>query len=137
MFNQLKDNKTYYYCDYYGFQHESPAKHSHLFNRAFHFMILYFFKLDLMYVQCKIIYIAIVIININAVHSWIVIRKCLMETNTLLLASYPLGNTSQFNRPVMLNKIKRIKDKTLTVQSLKAFLLFINFHLGIKKGLID
>ena len=60
-----------------------------------------------------------------------------METNTLLLASYPLGNTSQFNRPVMLNKIKRIKDKTLTVQSLKAFLLFINFHLGKKKGLID
>jgi hypothetical protein len=96
-------------------------------------MILYFFKLDLMYVQCKIICIAIVIININAAHSWIVIRKCLMETNALPLASYPLGNTSQFNRPVMLNKIKRIKDKTLTAQSLKAFLLFINFHLGIKK----
>ena len=36
MFNQLKDNKTYYYCDYYGFQHESPAKHSHLFNNSFH-----------------------------------------------------------------------------------------------------
>jgi hypothetical protein len=34
----------------------------------------------------------------------------------------------------MLKKIKRIKDKTLTVQSFKAFLLFINFHLGIKKG---
>ena len=136
MFNQLKDNKTYYYCDYYGFHHESPAKHSHLFNSAFHFMIPYFLKLDLMYVQCKIICIAIVIININAAHSWIVIRKCLTETNTLPLASNPLGNTSQFNRPVMLNKIKRIKDKTLTVQSLKAFLIFINFHLGIKKRIL-
>jgi len=135
MFNQLKDNKTYYY-DYYGFQHESPAKHSHLFNNTFHFMILYFFKLDLMYGQCKIICIAIVVININAVHSWIVTRKCLTETNTLPLASYPLGNTNQLNRPVMLNKIKRIKDKTLTVQSLKAFLLFINFHLGIKKRVL-
>ena len=136
MFNQLKNNKTYYYCDYYGFQHESPAEHSHLFNRAFHFMILYFFKLDLMYVQCKIRCIAIVIKNINTVHSWIVRRKCLTETNTLPLASYPLGNTSQFNRPVTLNKIKRIKDKTFTVQSLKAFLLFINFHLGIKKRVL-
>ncbi len=99
-------------------------------------MILYFFKLDLMYFQCKIICIAIVTININAVHSWTVIRKCLMETNTLPLASYPLGNTNQFNKPVMLNKIKRIKDKTLTVQSLKAFLLFINFHIGIKKRVL-
>lgn len=133
MFNQLKDNKTYYYCDYYGFQHESPAKHSHFFNSAFHFMILYFFKLDLMYFQCKIICIVIMIININAVHSWIVIRKCRTETSTLPLASYPLGITSQFNRPVTLNKTKRIKDKTLTVQSLKAFLPFIIFHLGIKK----
>ena len=95
-------------------------------------MILYFFRLDLIYVQCKIICIAIVIININAVHSWIVVRKCLTEINTLPLASYPLGNTSQFNRPVMLNKIKRIKDKTLTVQSLTALLLFINFYLRIK-----
>ena len=136
MFNQLKDNKTYNYYDYYGFQHESPAKHSHLFNNTFHFMILYFFKLDLMYVQCKIICITIVIININAAHSWIVIRKCLTETNTLPFASYPLGNTSQFNRPVMLNKIKRKKEKTFTVQSLKAFLLFINFHLGIKKRVL-
>ena len=126
MFNQLKDNKTYY-NDYYGFQHESQAKHSHLFNSAFHFLILYFFKLDLMYFQCKIICIVIVIININAVHSWIVIRKCLTETNTLPFASYPLGNTNQFNRPVTLNKIKRIKDKTLTAQSLKAFVLFIFF----------
>ena len=134
MFNQLEDNNAYYYCDYYGFQHESPTKYSHLLNNTFYFMVMYFFKLDLMYVQCKIRCIAIVTININAVHSWIVIRKCLMETNTLPLASYPLGNTNQFNRPVMLNKIKRIKDKTLTVQSLKAFLLFINFHLGIKKG---
>lgn len=129
MFNQLKDNKTYYYCDYYGFQHESPVKHFHLFNKEFHFMILYFFKLDLMYFQCKIICIVIVIININAVHSWIVIRKCLTETNILPLASYPLGNTNQFNRPVTVNKIKRIKDKTLTAQSLKAFLLFIIFTL--------
>jgi len=136
MFNQLKDNKTYYYCDYYGFQHESPAKHSHLFNGTFHFMILYFFKLDLMYFQCKIICNVIVIININAVHSWIVIRKCLTETNTLPLASYPLGNTNQFNRPVMLNKIKRIKDKTLTAQSLKAFLLFIIFHLRKEKRVL-
>ena len=108
MFNQLKDNKTYYYCDDYGFHHGLPAKHYHLFNSAFHFMIPYFLKLDLMYVQCKTICIAIVTININAAHSWIVIRKCLTETNTLPLASYPLGNTSQFNRPVMLNKIKRI-----------------------------
>jgi len=99
-------------------------------------MIMYFFKLDLMYFQCKIICIAIVTININAVHSWIVIRKCLTETNTLPLASYPLGNTSQFNRPVMLNKIKRIKDKTLTVQSLKAFLLFINIYLEMKKRIL-
>jgi hypothetical protein len=127
MFNQLKDNKTYYYCDYYGFQHESLAKQSHLFNSAFHFMILYLFKLDLMYFQCKIICIIIVIININAVHSWIVIRKCLTETNIFPLASYPLGNTNQFNRPVTVNKIKRINDKTLTAQSLKAFLLFIIF----------
>ena len=136
MFNQLKDNKTYYYCDYYGFQHESPAKHSHLFNNSLYFMIMYLFKLDLMYFQCKIICIAIVTININAVHSWIVTRKCLTETNTLPLASYPLGNTSQFNRPVMLNKIKRIKDKTLTVQSLKAFLLFINIYLEMKKRIL-
>ena len=127
MFNQLKDNKTYYYCDYYGSQHESLAKQSHLSNSAFHFMILYLFKLDLMYFQCKIICIVIVIININAVHSWIVIRKCLTETNILPFASYPLGNTNQFNRPVTVNKIKRINDKTLTAQSLKAFLLFIIF----------
>jgi hypothetical protein len=55
-----------------------------------------------------------------------------MEINTLPFASYPLGNTSQFNSPVMLNKIKRIKEKTLIVQSLTALLLFINFLLGIK-----
>jgi hypothetical protein len=60
-------------------------------------------------------------------------RKCLRETRTLPLASYPLGKTSQFNRPVPLNKINRIKDETLTAQSLKAFLLFINFLLEIKK----
>ncbi len=46
MFNQLKDNKTYYYCDYYGFHDESPAKNSHLFNKACYFMIPYFFKFD-------------------------------------------------------------------------------------------
>jgi len=37
---------------------------------------------------------------------------------------------------VMLNKIKRIKDKTLTVQSLKAFLLFINIYLEMKKRIL-
>jgi hypothetical protein len=105
-----------------------PAKLFHLFINAFHFIILYFFRLDLMYVQCKNICIAIVIIKINPVHSWIVTRKCLTETNTLPLSSYPLGSTSQFYRPVTQTNIKRIKDKTLTVQSLTAFLLFINFH---------
>ena len=103
------------------------------FSMTFHFMMPYFFRLDRMYFQCKKRCITIVIKNISAVHSWTVIRKCLTDTNTLPLASYPLGNTSQFNRPVTLTRIKRIKDNTLTAQSLKAFSFFINFHLWIKK----
>jgi hypothetical protein len=45
------------------------------------------------------------------------IKKCLKETEKLPLASYPLGNTSQFNKPVINKIIRRIKDITLTVQS--------------------
>ena len=99
-----------------------------ILNNVFYFIIPYFFKLDLMYFQCKIICIIIVTINSNAAHSWTEVRKCLIETNMLPLASYPLGNTSQFNKPVMLSKTKRIKDKTLTIQSLNDLLLFIIFH---------
>jgi len=46
MLDQLKGNKADYYCDYYGFQHELPAKYPHLLNDACYFMIRCFFKLD-------------------------------------------------------------------------------------------
>jgi len=45
------------------------------------------------------------------------IKKCLKEVKKLPRASYPLGNTSQFSKPVLPKIIKRIKDITLTFQS--------------------
>jgi hypothetical protein len=65
--------------------------------------------------------------NINAAHSWIAIKKCLKETKKLPRASYPLGNTSQFSKPVIHKIIKRIKDITLTTQSLEDLPLDIHY----------
>ena len=44
-------------------------------------------------------------------------KKCLKGTKKLPRASYPLGNTSQFSKPVLHKTIKRIKEITLTIQS--------------------
>lgn len=63
--------------------------------------------------------------NISEAHSWIAIKRCLKDTKTLPRASYPLGNTSQFNKPVPHKITKRIKDVTLAVHSV------INFPLDI------
>jgi hypothetical protein len=56
-----------------------------------------------------------------------VIKKCLKETKKLPRASYPLGNTSQFSKPVIHKMIKRIKDITLTIQSFEDFPLDIHY----------
>jgi hypothetical protein len=45
------------------------------------------------------------------------IKKCLKETKKLPRTSYPLGNTSQFIKPVLHKIIKSIKEITLTIQS--------------------
>jgi hypothetical protein len=55
------------------------------------------------------------------------IKKCLKETEKLPLASYPLGNTSQFSKPVTNKIIKRIKDITLTIQSFEDLPLDIRY----------
>jgi len=55
------------------------------------------------------------------------IRKCLKETEKLPLTSYPLGNTSQFSKPVLNKIIKRIKDITLTIQSFEDLPLDIRY----------
>jgi hypothetical protein len=65
--------------------------------------------------------------NINAAHSCRAIKKCLKETEKLPLASYPLGNTSQFSKPVLNKTIKRIKDITLTIQSFEDLPLDIRY----------
>jgi hypothetical protein len=64
--------------------------------------------------------------NISAAHSCKAIRKCLKETKKLPRASYPLGNTSQFRKPVPHKKTKRIKDITLTIQSFEDLSLDIH-----------
>jgi hypothetical protein len=69
----------------------------------------------------------ITIINIRAVHSCIAIKKCLKETKELPRASYPLGKTSQFNKPVTHKIEKRIKDVTLTSQSFEDLPAGIHF----------
>jgi hypothetical protein len=56
-------------------------------------------------------------------------KKCLKEVKKLPRASYPLGNTSQFIKPVLPKIIKRIKDITLTFQSFKDFPLDIHYPL--------
>ena len=65
--------------------------------------------------------------NISAVHSWKAIKKCLKETKKLPRASYPLGNTSQFSKPVLHKIIKRIKEITLTIQSFEDLPLDIHY----------
>jgi len=57
------------------------------------------------------------------------IKKCLKETKKLPRASYPLGNTSQFSKPVLHKTIKRMKDITLTFQSFEDFPLDIRYPL--------
>jgi porphobilinogen deaminase len=65
--------------------------------------------------------------NISPAHSWRAIKKCLKETKKLPRASYPLGNTSQFIKPVLHKITKRIKDITFTVHSFKDFPLDIYY----------
>jgi len=57
------------------------------------------------------------------------IKKCLKEVKKLPRASYPLGNTSQFSKPVLPKIIKRIKDITLTFQSVEDLPLDIRYPL--------
>jgi hypothetical protein len=57
------------------------------------------------------------------------IKKCLKEVKKLPRASYPLGNTSQFSKPVLPKIIKRMKDITLTFQSFEDFPLDIRYPL--------
>ena len=67
--------------------------------------------------------------NINPAQWWTAIRKCLIEIRKLPLISYPLGKTSQFIRPVILNKMKRTKDIILTGQSVEVFFIYtLPFH---------
>jgi hypothetical protein len=65
--------------------------------------------------------ITITIMNINAVHSWTVIKKCLIETKKLPRASNPLGSMSQLTRPVPHKIIKRVNEITLMTQSFEFF----------------
>ena len=96
-------------------------------------VLLYFFKLDFTYDQCKAIWITTKTMNINAVHSCSATKKCLTETRKLPRASYPLGNTYPLSKPVTLRMINSIKDTTLTIQSLEAFLLaIISAYLSIQ-----
>jgi hypothetical protein len=55
------------------------------------------------------------------------IKKCLKETKKLPRASYPLGNASQFSKPVLHKIIKRIKDITLTIHSFEDLPLDIKY----------
>ena len=80
-------------------------------------MIPCFFKLDFTQGQCKTICIAIITMNINPAHSWRPIKKCLKETQKLPRPSYPLGNTSQFIKPVLNKKTKRRKEILLTIHN--------------------
>ncbi|MBW2592159.1 MAG: alkaline phosphatase family protein [Deltaproteobacteria bacterium] len=96
-------------------------------NLTVYFNTLYFLRLFLMYGQCKTRWMAMMIINPKATHSWTSRKKCLMEIKERSLVSYPLGNSSQFIRPVILSKIKSTNEATLTTQSLTAFLFGINF----------
>jgi hypothetical protein len=57
------------------------------------------------------------------------IKKCLKETKKLPRASYPLGNASQFSKPVLHKITKRTKDITLTFQSFEDFPLDIRYPL--------
>jgi len=57
------------------------------------------------------------------------IKKCLKETKKLPRASYPLGNKSQFSKPVLHKITKRRKDITLTFQSFEDFPLDIRYPL--------
>ena len=65
--------------------------------------------------------------KINATHPWKSVRKCRKETKKLPLASYPLGNTSQFSKPVLHKIIKRIKEIKLTIQSFEDLPLDIHY----------
>jgi hypothetical protein len=65
------------------------------------------------------------------------IKKCLKETKKLPLASYPLGNTSQFSKPVLHKIIKRIKDITLTIQSFEDLPLDIRYLSAISFMEVD
>jgi hypothetical protein len=67
--------------------------------------------------------------NIDAVHSCNAIKKCLKGTKKLPRASYPLGKTSQFSRPVPLKRIKRIKDIKLIIQSLEDLAIDMRYPL--------
>ena len=76
--------------------------------------------------------VMIMTMNNRAVHSWISIRTCLNPTRNPLVAPYPLGNITQFIRPVTLNRMKRINDTTLIIQSFKALLFAIYLLLPLK-----
>jgi hypothetical protein len=65
------------------------------------------------------------------------IKKCLKETKKLPRASYPLGNTSQFSKPVMHKIIKRIKDITLTFQSFEDLPLDIHYPLMTPRFMVN
>ena len=77
------------------------------------------------YFQCKPMCIEITIMNINAVHSWTVIKKCLIETKKLPRASNPLGSMSQLTRPVPHKIIRRVNEVILMTQSFENFFIDI------------
>ena len=52
--------------------------------------------------------------------------RALREIKKRFLVSHPLGNSNEFNRPVILSTIKRTNQTTLTTQSLRAFSFSIN-----------
>jgi hypothetical protein len=68
--------------------------------------------------------------NNNAVHSCIPLKKCLSDIKNPPPLLYPPGMINQFISPVMVNIEKRTKDRTLTNQSVAALLLDIkvSFH---------
>jgi len=68
--------------------------------------------------------------NISPAHSWTAIKKCLKETKKLSRVSYPLGNTSQFIKPVLHKIINKTKEVTLTIHKFEDLPLDIN-HLDI------
>ena len=66
-------------------------------------------------------WIPITIMNSSAVHSCMLIKKCLSETKKPAPEPYPRGRNNQLISPVTLNKENKKKDITLTIHSLDSF----------------